>query len=114
MQLVHIGMLLGTALAIAGLASAQPGRDASGIEVVVKKKPGGQNMACVFNGQPCSEKVVRQVSAEASKRGVMVALAGTDGSLKCTTRERKECLDDAVGIVQAAAKTVSVRGISGS
>jgi hypothetical protein len=111
MQRVCTGLLFGTALAVAGTAWAQPRRDTPGIDIVVNEKPGVRNMACLFNGKPCSPKVVRQLSAEASKRGVMIALAGSDGSLKCTTRERKECSGDAVEVLQAAAKIVSVRGI---
>lgn len=106
-------MLIVIAVAVAGAAWAQAGRDAPEINVVATKVPSGQSMACTLNGQPCSEKVVRQVSVEASKRGVMVALAAADGSLNCTTRARKECSDDAVRIVQTAARIVSERGIRG-
>ena len=111
MQSVRTGVLIGLALTATGLALAQAGRDAPNVEIVVKGKPGGQNMVCTLGGKPCSGNVVRQLSAEASKHGVMVALAGSDGSLRCTTRERRECMDDAVAVVLAVARVVSAKGI---
>lgn len=54
------------------------------------------------------------VSAEAAKRGVVVSLAGPDGALRCTTRDRKACAEDSVGAVQPAGKGMEQKGISGS
>lgn len=100
------------------------GKNVAGIDIIIKKKPGGQNMACMSNGTPCNQDQVGQLAAELSKRGVSISLAASDGALRCTTRNGKECTDEDVGKVQVAArlvntkadnyKAIGTKGISGS
>jgi hypothetical protein len=89
-----------------------------GIDIIVRKKPGAQNMACMSNGKPCNQDQVRQLAAAASKKGITLSLAGPDGALQCTTKPGP-CTDDHVAQVQTAAKeansrAVSTKGVSGA
>ena len=115
MRMLGKTILFGVLLAelTAGVVWAQSGASgAKDIDIIVRKKPSGQNMACISKGKPCNVDQVNELSTELSKTGVSVVLAAPSGALRCTTPDGKECTDEYVGQVKKAARAIRQKEIS--
>ena len=110
MKILQFGLTIGVLTATAVAGSQAIAGSGSAMEIIVMHKPAGQEMVCMAVGkQPCTAEQVRALATEAKKRGVSVSLAGRDGALKCTTKEARDCTDQSVALVQAAARAIPAK-----
>jgi hypothetical protein len=110
MKILRVGLMVGAlAATVVGVTQAIAGSGGP-MEIIVMHKPAGQGMVCMAVGkQPCNAEQVNALASETKKRGVSVSLAGQDGALKCTTRDARDCTDQSVAVVQAAARAIQAK-----